>query len=81
MANPGQGQPKTEPATVMARPGFVRLVVWGFPDGERLSHRGQDWAPRRDVGHVMEKHRSLVDVPEQYAAEIVAMTPMCERAD
>jgi hypothetical protein len=46
----------------MAAPGFTTLICWDFPDGERLSHRGQSWEPRRDVGHPMEKHRSLVDV-------------------
>jgi hypothetical protein len=65
----------------MPAPGHVTLVCWDFPDGERLSHRGMDWAPVRDWGHPMEKHRSLVDVPEGLADEIVRMTPGVERLE
>jgi hypothetical protein len=62
-----------------APPGTVRLIVWHWPEGEQLSHRGQNWTPRRDWGHRMEKHRFLVDVPAQYADEICRMTPGVER--
>jgi hypothetical protein len=65
----------------MAAPGFVTLICWDFPTGERLSHRGMDWEPRRDWGHPLWRHRSLVDVPESLADEIVRLTPGVERLE
>ena len=59
----------------------VRIVLWSWPVGERLSYRGWSGEPWRDVGHPMEQHRFVVDVPAELAAEIVALVPLCERAD
>jgi hypothetical protein len=65
----------------MAASGHVTLVLWHWPNGEMLSHRGWCGEPRRDVGHPMEKHRFLVDVPASLADEIVRLTPLCHRLE
>jgi hypothetical protein len=68
-------------ARLMAAPGYTTLVLWSWPEGKRLSLRHWNGEPRRDVGHPMEKHRFLVDVPANLAAEIVRMVPLCELLD
>jgi hypothetical protein len=65
----------------MARPGEVTIVLWSWPEGENLSHRGQFWTPRRDVGHPLQKHRFVCDVPESLADEIVALVPLAKRRE
>jgi hypothetical protein len=49
----------------MAAPGYTTLVLWSWPEGERLSHRHWNGEPQRDVDHPMEKHRFLVDVSRE----------------
>jgi hypothetical protein len=62
----------------MAAVGFTKIVLWSWPAGERLSHRGFDCEPVRDWGHPMERHRFIALVPEALANEIVCLVPHCE---
>ena len=59
----------------------VRLVLWHWPVGERISHRGWNAEPWRDRDHPMSQFRFLVDAPADLADEIVRVTPGCEYAD
>jgi hypothetical protein len=45
----------------------VRIVLWHWPEGETLSLGPFSTVPWRDVGHPMEKHRFLADVPAALA--------------
>jgi hypothetical protein len=65
----------------MPAPGHTTLIVWSWPAGERLSHRGWSGEPQRDIGHPLAQHRFLIDVPAALADEIVRITPMCVRLD
>ena len=65
----------------MAAAGFTKIILWSWPAGERLRHRGFDCEPQRDVGHPMEKHRFIATVPAELAAEIVRLVSLCELAD
>jgi hypothetical protein len=63
----------------MAAPGHVTIVLWSWPAGERLSHRGWSGEPVRDANHPAAQHRFLIDVPAWCAEEVARITPLAHK--